>query len=171
MIKYQKKTILTKVGEPLFIQHKATATHNEVTVAVVEFALPLNALGLWPKKKEITGISPALIESIKKATASWQGNNIEFNWNPANPAYLFKVTAKTERRGEDKYNQEFANKIVISKAYSKAYRIAKRIMEVMVSHHSNIAVLSQDIVDLFDKRINREVAYFERANTTGTFKS
>lgn len=164
MIKYRKKILLAKAGEPFFIRHKATESHNEITVAIVTYAVPLNTI--LPHGSD--ELSPAMWMAVHKAVSSFQDFNLEFNKNPQMPALLFKVKAKTERRGKDVPNQELADKMVMSKANIKACTIAKKIVDSINDYLLNIAKTMTPIAQVLENYIDRESFYFRKK--VGLFK-
>lgn len=159
MIKYQKKIILAEVGEPFFIRHKATETHNEVTVAVVTYALPLN--NILPHGS-MEDLNPEMYKAVFKAANGFQDIVLEFNKNAQKPAFLFKVKAKTERRGNDTYDQAFADKIVMGKVNAKACIIAQRIVDSIREYLINTDKALSPISLVFEHYADREAAYFRK---------
>jgi hypothetical protein len=158
MMKYRKKVLLTEVGEPFFIRHKATETHNEVTVVVVTYALPLG--NILPHG--FMEMNPVMFRAAFKAANGFQDINLEFNKNSQSPAFLFKVKAKTERRGDDAYDQAFADKIVMSKAKAKACIIAQRIVDNISKYLTDTAEALAPVSHVFEHYADREAAYFRK---------
>lgn len=158
MIKYQKKVILAEVGEPFFIRRKATEAHNEVTVIVMTYAIPLNSILPYGSME----LNPAMLEAVLKAANSFQGINLEFNKNVQNPAFLFKVKAKTERRGDDVHDQALADKIVMGKASAKACVIAQRVVDGISKYLTETAKALAPISQVFEHYADREAAYFRK---------
>lgn len=158
MIKYQKKVLLAEVGEPFFIRHKATETHNEVTVVVVTYALLLN--NILPHGS--MELNPAMFRAVFKAANGFQDINLEFNKNAQAPAFLFKVKAKTERRGDDTPDQAFADKIVLGKANARACVIAQRLVEGIGNYLMESAKAIAPVAQVFEHYAEREAAYFRR---------
>lgn len=158
MIKYQKKVLLAEAAEPFFIRHKATETHNEVTVAVVTYAIPLNNILPYGSME----LSPAMFKAVFKAANGFQDINLEFNKNAQNPALLFKVKAKTERRGNDAHDQAFADKIVMGKASARACIIAQRIVDGIIEYFMGTAKALVPVSQVFGHYADREAAYFRK---------
>ena len=158
MIKYQKKVLLAEVGEPFFIRHKATETHNEVTVVVVTYALHLG--NILPHGS--MELNPAMFRAIFKAANGFQDINLEFNKNAQAPAFLFKAKAKTERRGDDAHDQAFADKIVMGKANTRACVIAQRIVDGISEYLTETAKALAPISQVFEHYADREAAYFRK---------
>ena len=158
MIKYQKKVLLAEAEEPFFIRHKATETHNEVTVAVVTYAIPLNNILPYGSME----LSPAMFKAVFKAANGFQDINLEFNKNAQNPALLFKVKAKTERRGNDAHDQAFADKIVMGKASARACIIAQRIVDGISKYFTETAKALVPVSQVFEHYADREAAYFRK---------
>lgn len=158
MIKYQKKVLLAEVGEPSLIRHKATETHNEVTVAIVTYALPLN--NILPHGS--LDINPTMLKTILKAADSFQDINLEFNQNLQNPAFIFRAKAKTERRKGDPHNQAFADKIVMGKVNARACIIAQRIVDSISKYLTETAKALAPVSQVFEHYADREAAYFRK---------
>lgn len=158
MIKYQKKVLLAEAEELFFIRHKATETHNEVTVAVVTYAIPLNNILPYGSME----LSPAMVKAVFKAANGFQDINLEFNKNAQNPALLFKVKAKTERRGNDAHDQAFADKIVMGKASARACIIAQRIVDGIIKYFTETAEALVPVSQVFGHYADREAAYFRK---------
>lgn len=159
MIKYQKRVLLAEVKEPFFIHHKATETHNETTVVTITYALPLD--NILPNGAA-RHLSPAMLDAASKAVNGFQDINLEFNRNVKAPALLFKVKAKTERRGDDAPDQQFADKIVLGKANAKACKIAQRLVMGIVNYLNDSAKALIPIAEVFEHYADREDAYFRR---------
>ena len=158
MIKYQKKVLLAEAGKPFFVRHKATETHNEVTVVVVTYAIPLNNILPYGSME----LNPAMFKAVFRVTDGFQDINLEFNKNAQSPAFLFKVKAKTERRGDDSYNQAFADKLVMSKANTKACIIAQRIVDSISEYFTKTAKALTPVSQVFEHYADREAAYFRK---------
>lgn len=165
MIKYQKKPLLEVVGEPLMIRRKATETHNEVTVAVVKYALLFE--GLLPKGSK--ALNPIMFKTIFNAASGYPDINLEFNKNPQVPALIFTVKVKTERRGEDVHNQELADKIVLAKANLKACAIVRTIIngnkrvDGLADYYRKVVEKLNEVDNVLDNFSQRETMYIEKA--------
>ena len=103
-----------------------------------------------------------MLQAIFKAASSFQDINLEFNKDVKNPAFLFRVKAKTERRGDDVPNQALADKIVLTKANARAYIIAKRLIEGICNYLMESAKTITPIAQMLEHYANREAAYFKR---------
>lgn len=153
IIKYHKKAILVTVGEPYFIRKEATVKHKEVTVAVVNYALPINSIA------SPIIFCPAVVKAAKKAALGFQDIKLEFNGNPQALAFTFQITAKTERRGNDVHNQELADKIVIAKANSKACNTAGRVLSEVRATFAEELKRTEPIEAVFESYAIREMNY------------
>ena len=158
MIKFQKKPILVPVKEPNYIRREANGKHNEVTVVVAHYAIPLNHVFCQG--------SQALNSNVMKvafdAANGFQGIEFGFNRNPQAPAFTFAVKAKTERRGDDTPNQELADRIVMAKANSKACVIAKRVLGAIVKYYEKEIDFINGICDVLSNTSARELAYIQK---------
>lgn len=164
MIKYQKEPLLVVADKPFMIRHKATETHNEVTVAVVKYALPLN--GILPNGS--MALNPNIFKVIFNATSGYPDINLEFNKNSQAPAFIFTVKAKTERRGKDVHNQELADKIVLAKANLKACAIVRTIIngnkrvDGLVDYYKKVVARLTEADGVLANFSQRETTYIEK---------
>ena len=131
MIKFQKKPILVLTSEPVYIRREANGKHNEVTVMVAHYAIPLNHIFCQGSH----ALNPNSVRVAFEAAGGFQGIEFGFNKNLQAPAFTFTVRVKTERRGDDTPNQEWADKIVMAKANSKACVIAERILSAIIKYY------------------------------------
>lgn len=162
MIKYQKKPVLVMVGKPFFIRHIANERHNETTVLIAQFALPLNDV----LTNGSQGLTPNLIRAVFKGAEGFQGIELDFNRNPQAPAFTFTVKAKTERRREDLHDQELADKIVTAKVNMRACNIAKRLISSVIAYHKSEVKNMTPIVEMLEHYAAREISYLEKVSST-----
>lgn len=158
MIKFQKKPILVPAVPPVFIRHEAKGKHNEVTVVVAHYAVPLNSIF----SRGMLAISPNVLEAALKAANGFQDIQLGFNKNMQAPALTFVIKAKTERRGDDVPNQELADKIVMAKANSKACVVAERALKAVVKYYMNEIAVLDKVCEAFTNTAARELAYIEK---------
>ena len=155
MIKYHKKDLLVPVDSPYFIRKGANDKHNELTLVVVKYAFPVNAVLLGGAY----ALNPVAMQFISKAISGFQGIQLQFNKNPQAPAFVFTIKAKTERRGDDAHNQELADKIVLCKANIKASTVAKKILEGMLNYYKYATQSALKVKNTFEGFIARETKY------------
>ena len=155
MIKYHKKDLLVPVDSPYFIRKGANDKHNELTLVVVKYAFPVNAVLLGGAY----ALNPVAMQFISKAVSGFQGIQLQFNKNPQAPAFVFTIKAKTERRGDDVHNQELADKIVLCKANIKASTVAKKILEGMLNYYKYATQSALKVKNTFEGFIAREIKY------------
>ena len=129
--KLKKKELLVATSEPFIIRHERNKKHNEVTVAVLNMALPLRNLG--------APLAAEILEKVKQVGVGFPGTNLHFNFNPEAPAFLFTVKGKTECRGNDVPNQEIGNMVATAKAQAKAAKVAARIIAAIVDEMGSIS--------------------------------
>jgi hypothetical protein len=158
MIKFQKKPILVFANKPTYIRREANDKHNELTVVVAHYAIPLNRVFCQGSQ----ALNPNVMRAAFEAASGFQGIKFGFNRNPQAPAFTFAVKAKTERRGDDTPNQELADKIVMAKANSKACAIAKRILGAIVKYYEKEIAFMNNVCDVFNNTLNRELAYIQK---------
>lgn len=158
MIKFQKKPILVPVNEPTYIRREANGKHNEVTVVVAHYVIPLNHVFCQGSK----ALNPNVMRAAFEAAGGFQGIEFRFNNNLQAPAFTFTVKAKTERRGDDAPNQELADKIVMAKANSKACIIAKRILGAMANYYRKEAAFIDTVCEVLSNTSARELAYIQK---------
>ena len=155
MIKYHKKDLLVPIDSPYFIRKGANDKHNELTLVVVKYAFPVNAVLLGGAY----ALNPVAMQFISKAVSGFQGIQLQFNKNPQAPAFVFTIKAKTERRGDDVHNQELADKIVLCKANIKASTVAKKILEGMLNYYKYATQSALKVKNTFEDFIARETKY------------
>lgn len=158
MIKYQKKPILVPANTPTYIRHKANSKHNEVTVVVVHYAIPLNHVF----RQGSQALNPNVMRVAFETAASFQGIEFEFNKNPQAPAFIFAVKAKTERREGDAPNQELADKIVMARANLKACVIARKILVAITKYYRKEIAFMNSICEVLSNASTRELTYIQR---------
>lgn len=158
MIKFQKKPILVYAKEPSYICCEANGKHNEVTVIVAQYAVPLNYIF----SNGSQALSPNMMRVILGAAGSFQGVDFGFNRDPKAPALTFTVKAKTERRGDDAPNQELANKIVTAKANLRACTIARRILRAVIKYYMQEITHISDVCNILSSTITREHSYIHK---------
>lgn len=167
MIKYRKKKILELCGEPKFIHHEATVTHNEVTVAIVTYHFNVHKIlsrTFYETAVKVLDISEKVIKSFQDVS------NIRLSLNPEalNYAIQFQVKAKTERRSEDTHDQKYADKLVLSKANAKAGRVAQRILFNLIEEYNKVARTATEAMNIVTQYTNREAKYINK--TLGLYK-
>lgn len=161
MIKYQKKPVLVMVGKPLFVRHTANERHNETTVMIAQFALPLNDI-LTNGSQALT---PNLLRAVLRGAKGFQGIELDFNGNSQAPAFTFTVKAKTERRREDPHNQELADKIVAAKVNMRACNIARKLISSVIAYHKSEIENMTPIAEMLEHYAAREISYLERISS------
>ena len=154
MIKLQKKSLLVEVGEPLIFRHEPNGNHNEVTVAVIKYAIPI--IGIT------RNITAPVLKKIEKVAMSDPSAGIRFNFKYEAPAILFICKRKTERRGNDAHNQELADKIAIAKCRAGACRIGRRITLELAKLFEEEAQHLKEISESFNTYTERELSYINK---------
>ena len=155
MIRFHKKPILVPIGKPTYIHREANSKHNEVTVIISRFAIPLNNAFY----DGANSLNKSVIMAGLKATKSFKDIEFGFNNNPQAPAFTFVIKAKTERRGDDIHNQELADKIVRIKANMKACAIARKVFLAIAVHYSNELSFNHSIYEAISSYEAREMSY------------
>jgi hypothetical protein len=155
MIRFHKKPILVPIGQPTYIRREASGKHNEVTVIVSRYAIPLNNVFY----SGANSLNKSIIIAGLKATKSFQDIEFAFNNNPQAPAFTFVVKAKTERRGDDIHNQELADKIVRIKANMKAGVVARKVFLAIATHYSNELSFNHSVFEALCGYEFRETSY------------
>lgn len=155
---YQKKQILVPIGEPVFVRHEANHKHNEVTVAVVRYAIPLNSIFCVN-----SGIfDPNVLTVAFNAIRSFQGINFNFNRNSQAPAFTFIVKGKTERRGNDVPNQELADNIALAKANKTALAVVRVATKAVAAYYAEEVKTLTEVVESLNKYSAREMAFINK---------
>jgi len=123
--KLQKKSLLVNTKEPMVIRHPKNDKHGDVTVVVLNLAIPLKPLTHC--------IIPGVLEAVQKVSNGYPMTDLRFNYKPEAPAFLFTVKAKTECRGEDVPNQEIGDMVAMAKAQAKAAAIGCKVAKAIKS--------------------------------------
>lgn len=158
MIRFHKKPILVPIGPPTYIRREANGKHNEVTVALARYAIPMENIF----QGGANSISAKMIRAVENISKCLQGVELEFNRVSTAPAFTFMVKAKTERRGDDIHNQELADKIVMAKLNAKACVITKRILKAIADHYSTECAFNNSLCELLDGYAARECSYIHK---------
>jgi hypothetical protein len=153
-MKVKKKNLLVERTEPLLIHQAPNEKHNEVTVAMITYALPL---------ANITEcISPQMLRKIKKVEAGFPDAGIKLMFLDRNPSYVFTCKGKTERRGDDSHNQELADRIAISKCRAKACNISIRIIKAIGKALVENVQHCDSLVGILQSYYAREASYIKK---------
>lgn len=158
MIRFQKRPILVVVGQPTYIRKEAKDKHNEVTVALARYAMPVGNIFQGGEHS----LSAEIVKAVEKIGKCLQGIELEFNRLPQAPAFTFIVKAKTERRGDDVHNQELADKIVTAKLNAKACVIARKVLEAIAKCYCNELTFNNSMCELLDGYVAREHSYIKK---------
>lgn len=158
MINYQKKKILVKDSNITIIRHPAKGKHNETTIAIVNYAIPLARV----LKKGAEDISVSAIKAATDAVSGFQ-TTVKFNGNMVSPALLFTIKTKTERRGDDTPNQELADRLVVVKADARASALAAKAIEGFMNFFMDRSKSLAPIAEVCKNYSIRETTYFKKA--------
>lgn len=109
--------LLVNIGEPIYVRHSKNDKHNDVTVVIMNLALPL--------RKRIF-VTPEVLKAIEKVSIGFPDAKLRFNFKPEVPALLFTVKGKTECRGNDTPDQRIGDMVALAKAQVKASVIANK---------------------------------------------
>jgi hypothetical protein len=153
-MKVKKKNLLVERQTPFIVRQAPTDRHNEVTVAVIHYALPLMAI--------TKSFNADMLQRVKKVASSFPDANVEFNFKAEAPAFLFTCKAKTERRGDDTPNQEVADRIAIAKCRAKACKISWKLIEVIRKVLIENVYHTNSILDILQKYQLRELSYIQK---------
>lgn len=159
--KVKKKNLLVVVGKPMIFRHEANEKHNEITVAKVQYAIPM---------KEITmALIPEVLNRVKKLSVGFPEANITFNYryspaflNQHSPAFLFTCKGITERRGDDTPNQELGDKIALTKCEIQACKIGHKIMTTISKVLKEEAEYVLSVSEFYGNQVNRGLSYIQK---------
>lgn len=155
IMKVQKKNLLVeRETKHLIVRQAPNEKHNEVTVAIVNYALPLANITKC--------FSQEMLNMTKKIASGFPDANIEFNFKPEAPAFLFTCKGKTERRGDDVHNQELADKIALAKCRARACAISIKLINAIRKSLANNAKHCDSLVDILQNYHAREVSYIQK---------
>lgn len=121
----KRKNVLVCVDTKVF-KHSANAKHNEVTVVVKKWAIPVkNLLGFTVPPETVTPVLERMKVMFPKA-------KVEFNYNPKVPAFLFDSIGKTMRKEGDTPDEELGVKVATVKSNANAYSVSRALSKKIV---------------------------------------
>jgi hypothetical protein len=123
----KRKNILVYTNTKVF-KHPANAKHNEVTVVVKSWAIPVrNLLGytIPPETAKVV---------LEKMRLTFPKAKVEFNYSVQHPAFLFDSIGKTMRKEGDKCDAELGEKVAGVKSNANAYSISRFLSKSIVSN-------------------------------------
>lgn len=121
----KRKNVLVCMNTKVF-KHPANAKHNEVTVVVKKWAIPVkNLLGFTIPPEVITPV-------LEKMRISFPKAKVEFNYNPKVPAFLFESIGKTIRKEGDTPDEELGVKVATVKSNANAYSVSSALSNKIV---------------------------------------
>lgn len=122
----KRKNVLVCMNTKVF-KHLANAKHNEATVVVKKWAIPVkNLLGFTIPPETVTPV-------LEKMKIMFPKAKIEFNFNPKVPAFLFESIGKTLRKEGDTPNEELGVKVATVKSNANAYSVSGALSEKIVN--------------------------------------
>lgn len=123
----KRKNVLVCMNTKVF-KHSANAKHNEATVVVKKWAIPVkNLLGFTIPSEIVTPV-------LEKMKIMFPKARVEFNYNPKVPAFLFESIGKTIRKEGDTPNEELGVKVATVKSNANAYSVSEHLCKDMVKY-------------------------------------
>ena len=123
----KRKNVLVCTNTKVF-KHSANAKHNEATVVVKGWAIPVkNLLGFTIPPEVVTPV-------LEKMRVSFPKAKVEFNYNPKVPAFLFESIGKTIRKEGDTPDEELGVKVATVKSNANAYSVSEHLCRDMVKY-------------------------------------
>lgn len=121
----KRKNVLVCMNTKVF-KHSANAKHNEATVVVKKWAIPVKSLlGFTIPPEAVTPV-------LEKMRIAFPKAKVEFNYNPKVPAFLFESIGKTIRKEGDTPDEELGVKVATVKSNANAYSVSKALSEKIV---------------------------------------
>lgn len=121
----KRKNVLVCTNTKVF-KHSANAKHNEATVVVKKWAIPVkNLLGFTIPPEVVTPV-------LEKMRISFPKAKVEFNYNPKVPAFLFESIGKTIRKEGDTPDEELGVKVATVKSNANAYSVSRALSKKIV---------------------------------------
>lgn len=121
----KRKNVLVCMNTKVF-KHPANAKHNEATVVVKKWAIPVkNLLGFTIPPETVTPV-------LEKMRIMFPKAKIEFNYNPKVPAFLFESIGKTIRKKGDTPDEELGVKVATVKSNANAYSVSRALSKKIV---------------------------------------
>ena len=123
----KRKNVLVCTNTKVF-KHSANAKHNEATVVVKGWAIPVkNLLGFTIPPEVVTPV-------LEKMRIAFPKAKVEFNYNPKVPAFLFESIGKTIRKEGDTPDEELGVKVATVKSNANAYSVSEHLCRDMVKY-------------------------------------
>lgn len=123
----KRKNVLVCTNTKVF-KHSANAKHNEATVVVKGWVIPVkNLLGFTIPPEVVTPV-------LEKMRVSFPKAKVEFNYNPKVPAFLFESIGKTIRKEGDTPDEELGVKVATVKSNANAYSVSEHLCRDMVKY-------------------------------------
>lgn len=121
----KRKNVLVCMNTKVF-KHSANAKHNEATVVVKGWAIPVkNLLGFTIPPETVTPV-------LEKMRIMFPKAKVEFNYNPKVPAFLFESIGKTIRKEGDTPDEELGVKVATVKSNANAYSVSRALSKKIV---------------------------------------
>lgn len=122
----KRKNVLVCMNTKVF-KHPANAKHNEATVVVKKWAIPVkNLLGFTIPPEVVTPV-------LEKMRVMFPKAKVEFNYNPKVPAFLFESIGKTIRKEGDTPDEELGVKVATVKSNANAYSVSSALSRKIVN--------------------------------------
>ena len=128
---------------------------GEVTIGIATIAIPV--------KNFAPNLSKPMFRAMQKVIQGFPDVDIKFNFNTQAEAYIAVITAKTECREDDTFNEEIGKKIVDSKIQAIALRIAKKMAEAFKANYDEWSAQMSIMQEFFEAQIEKEKAYVSKA--------
>lgn len=159
MNKLKKEDIFVQVAPTKYISQPAKEKKGrrvgEITIGIATIAIPVNNFA--------PNLSKSMFVAMQKVAAGFPDVNLRFNYRTEHEAYLATITAKTECREDDTYNEEIGKKIVDSKIQAIALRVARKMAETFKKNYEEWAANMQTMYEFFDAQVAKEKAYVANA--------
>lgn len=158
MISYNKKPIVLPISEVKYVNIKANENHNEITIAIANYAIPLDHL-----VPNDIALSKSMIDAALKKVESFHDVKLEFNYDGKAPAFTFSLRAKTERNDKDSNDENVAKRVIAAKLNAKATNVTLKIVKELFKVTEKQIVYLAGAANKLNYIYNKELKYIKNA--------
>lgn len=158
MINYNKKPIVLPISNVKYVNTKANGNHNEITIAIANYAIPLDHL--VPKG---IALNKNMVDAVLKKVKSFHDVKLEFNYDGKAPAFTFSLRAKTERSDKDSNDENVAKRIIAAKLNAKAINVTLKVVKELLKITEKQATSLTGVASKLEYIHGKELEYIKNA--------
>ena len=138
------------------IKHPANTKHKEVTIVINNCAL------LIYKCSSIKIPAQVIENTLTMARKHFPESEINLIYNTLGPIFSITCKGKTERRGEDVYDEKLGVKIATVKSKAKIYKISRILCFHIAWQLAKASCAIYDLGMLYEDNTAKEKEYLEK---------